>query len=234
MFTSPLPLRRARSYLVVPACVFLAACPRSGPAVIGPVGDPGGAASQLSDQTGLQEPLRIVFDWELNDGGQRVQGRGVARVEPPYRARLDLFLDNGETVVSAALVDGDLRLPPGAPDDILPPPDLMWGALGIFRPLGDARLLGADRLEGEGVRLRYGYTDGKEIHYGVVRGLLSSLEVLDDGHVVQRVDVAPERAERYPLQATYRNLAAFRELRLRRESLSVVASFDPAIWNPAE
>ncbi|MEQ1855950.1 MAG: hypothetical protein ABL963_05725 [Longimicrobiales bacterium] len=202
--------------------------------MIGPVGDPAGAAAELSDRTGLQEPLRILFAWELNDGGQRVEGRGVARVEPPYRARLDLFLDNGETVVSAALVDGELRLPPGSPDDILPPPDLMWGALGIFRPLGPAQLLGADRLEGEGVRLRYAYTEGKEIHYGVEQGLLSTLELLDGGRVVQRVDVAPTRSERYPVEATYRNLAAFRELRLRRESLSVVAPFDPEIWNPAE
>jgi hypothetical protein len=202
--------------------------------VIGPVGDPEGTAVELRDQTGLEDPLRIVFGWELNDGGQRVEGRGVARVEPPYKARLDLFLDNGETVVSAALVDGELRLPPGAPQDILPPPDLMWGALGIFRPRGDTRLLGADRLEGEGVRLRYGYADGKEIHYQVSEGLLSSLELLDDGHVVQRVDVAPERSARYPVEATYRNLEEFRELKLVRESLSVVGAFDPEIWDPAE
>jgi hypothetical protein len=212
----------------------LAACAPSGPAVIGPVGDPAGAAAELSDQTGLEGPLRIVFDWQLNDAGQRVSGRGVARVEPPYRARLDLFLDNGETVVSAALVDGELRLPPGSPDDILPPPDLMWGALGVFRPLGDARLLGADRLEGEGTRLRYGYGDGREIHYLVERGLLSALELRDGGRVVQRVDVGAERDARYPVEATYRNLAAFRELRLTRETLSVVGPFDPEIWNPAE
>jgi hypothetical protein len=198
------------------------------------VGDPAGAAAQLSDQTELQEPLRIVFDWQLNDGGQRVEGKGVARVEPPYRARLDLFLDNGETVISAALVDGELLLPPGSPDDILPPPDLMWGVLGVFRPLGQTRLLGADRVEGEGMRLRYGTEDGKEIHYTVEAGLLSALELLDGGSIVQRVDVTSERVARYPVEATYRNLSAFRELRLQRESLQVVAPFDPEIWDPSE
>lgn len=215
-------------------CALMAGCPRAGPAVIGPVGDPEVEAAQLSERTGLQEPLRIVFGWELNDAGQRVQGRGVARVEPPSRARLDLFLDNGETVISAALVDGELRLPPGAPDDILPPPDLMWGALGVFRPLGDARLLGADRLEGDGVRFRYGTGNETEIRYTVLGGELTALELIDRGRVVQRVDVSPERSAGYPSQATYRNLSAFRELKLERESLTVVAPFDPDIWNPAE
>jgi len=202
--------------------------------VIGPVGDPETEAAQLRDRTGLEEPLRIVFGWELNDAGQRVEGRGVARVEPPFRARLDLFLDNGETVISAALVDGELRLPPGSPDDILPPPDLMWGALGVFRPVGEARLVGADRLEGDGVRFRYGTGDRTEIHYTMQGGQLTALELLDRGRVVQRVDVRPERSARYPSEATYRNLSAFRELKLERESLTVVEPFDPEIWNPAE
>jgi len=203
-------------------------------AVIGPVADPQTTARALSDDTGLADPLRIVFGWELNDAGQRVEGRGVARVEPPYKARLDLFLDNGETVVSAALVDGELRLPAGAPDDILPPPDLMWGALGIFRPVGDAQLIGADRLEGDAVRLRYRHDDGSEVRYQVEQGVLTALELLQGGRVVERVDVAPERVERYPVEATYRHLGEFRELKLVRESLAVVEAFDPEIWDPAE
>jgi hypothetical protein len=227
--------RRAIPLAVTPlvAVTVLGCAPRE-PAVIGPVGDPESAALQLRETTGLEDPLRIVFDWELNDGGQRVDGRGVARVEPPDRARLDLFLDNGETVISAALVDGDLRLPPGSPDDILPPPDLMWGALGIFRPVGDARLVGADHLEGEAVRLRYQHGDGREVHFRVVDGALRALELVQGGRVVQRVDVAPERVQRYPVEATYRNLSAFRELKLVRQSLAVVDAFDPEIWDPAE
>lgn len=220
--------------LLFTTALLSAACAPRGPVVIGPVGDPEGAAADLRSQTGLEEPLRIVFSWRLNDGGQRVEGRGVARVEPPNKARLDLFLDNGETVVSAALVEDELRLPPGSPDDILPPPALMWGALGVFHPLGEARLLGADRLEGESVRLRYAYDERGEVHYNVSRGLLSSLELLDRGRIVERVDVGAERDARYPLEVTYRNMAEFRELRLVRESLDVVAPFDPEIWDPAE
>lgn len=202
-------------------------------AVIAPMTDAEGAALELQERTGLEQPLRIVFDWQLNESGQRVEGRGVARVEPPYKARLDLFLDNGETVVRAALVDGDLRLPVGAREDILPPPDLMWGTLGIFRPRVGASLLGGDRLEGEAMRLRYGYDDGRELHYEVAGGALRSLELLEGGHVVQRVDVAGARGERYPVEATYRNLAEFRELKLVRASLETAGPFDPDIWNPA-
>jgi hypothetical protein len=226
--------RRFRRLALVLAAAAPVACRPRELAVIGPVADPQTTARALGDDTGVEDPLRIVFGWELNDAGQRVEGRGVARIEPPYKARLDLFLDNGETVISAALVDGDLRLPPGSPDDILPPPDLMWGALGIFRPVGDAQLVGADRLEGDAVRLRYRHDDGREVRYQVEEGVLTALELLQGGRVVQRVDVAPERIERYPVEATYRHLGEFRELKLVRESISVVEAFDPEIWDPAE
>lgn len=200
--------------------------------MIAPVPDPQSAATRLEGETSLGEPLRIRFEWQLNEGGQRVRGQGVARVEPPYRARLDLFLDNGETVISAAMVDGELRLPPGSSNDILPPPDLLWGALGVFRPHAGTELLGAERLEGDATRFRYGYADGTELHYEVIAGALRTLEVIERGRVVQRVELAPEEGDRYPVEATYRNLAAFRELRLARESLQVVAPFDEDIWDP--
>lgn len=214
------------------AVALVVACHPPRPAVIAPIPDAEGAARALQDDTDLTEPLQIVFSWQLNDGGQRVRGRGVARVEPPYRARLDLFLDNGETVISAALVDQELRLPPGAPEDILPPPDLMWGALGVFRPQEGTRLVSGDRLEGQGVRLTYAYDGGTRLQYEAVDGVLRSLELLDGSYVVQRVDVSAEREDGYPTEATYRNLADFRELKLERESLQKHDPFEPSIWDP--
>ena len=145
---------------------------------------------------------------------------------------LDLFLDNGETVISAALVEGDLRLPAGSPTEILPPPDLMWGTLGVFRPHQGTRLLGGDRLEGEARRLRYTYDDGTELHYHVTDKLLKSLEIVEGESVVQRVLVDLDGDGGYPVEATYRNLADFRELRLVRESLEIVTPYDPDIWDP--
>jgi len=226
-------LHFGRRAALLAVTALLAACPPAPPAVIAPIPDAAGAAKALQEDTELQEPLRIDFTWQLNDGGQRVHGLGVARVEPPYRARLDLFLDNGETVISAALVDQELRLPPGAPEDILPPPDMMWGALGVFRPHQGTRLVGGDRLEGDGVRLTYAYDDGTRLQYEAVDGALRSLELLDGSYVVQRVDVSPEHKDGYPVAATYRNLADFRELKLERKSLQQQHEpFEPSIWDP--
>jgi hypothetical protein len=72
----------------------------------------------LERETPLKEPLQINFRWRLNEARQRHSGIGVARIEPPYRARLDLFTDDLESVVTAVLVDGSLVLPPGSRDDI--------------------------------------------------------------------------------------------------------------------
>lgn len=217
---------------VLAAAVLSAGCAHS-VHVVGPVPDATGSASSLQRETGLTEPLRIVFGWQLNEAGTRVRGRGVARVEPPYRARLDLFLSNGETAIKAALVDGELRLPPGASDDILPPPDLMWGVLGVFRPEQGTELVGGDRLEDGGVRLRYRYADGTELHYFVDRGRVRTVERVDRGHVVERVQLGDDDVpDRYPTEATYRNMAEYRELKLTRESLEVSEPYPASIWYP--
>ena len=202
--------------------------------VIGPILDAAESARVLQRRTELVEPTRIDFSWQLNESGSRLSGVGVARVEPPYRARLDLFLDNGETVISAALVDGDLRLPYGSRDDILPPADLIWATLGVFRPIGEAQLIGGDRLEGGPERLRYEQTDGTELHYEIAAGTLRGVELLEGDDVVQWVRVTGSVDGRYPQEATYRNLAAFRELKIMRDSLKQVEPFDPRIWDPRE
>lgn len=197
---------------------------------VSPAPDPEQVALALEDRTSLREPVRIVFEWQLNEAGVRVRGRGVARVEPPYKARLDLFLDNGESVVRAALVDGDLRLPPGAPPGILPPADLMWGVLGVFRPLYGVDLLGAERQEGDSLRLRYRYADASELHFHVAAGRVHTLELLQAGRAVERVELELDEANRFPAEATYRNLAAFRELKITRATVERVESYPPDIW----
>lgn len=219
--------------LVVVSATAAACAPRR-PQVVAPMPDAASAARGLERSTVLVEPLQIRFAWHLNESGARMDGVGVARVEPPYRARLDLFLENGETVLSAALVDGELRLPAGARDDILPPVDLMWGALGVFRPAPRAELVGGDRLEGDAQRLRYRRPGGAELLYEVADGTLRAVEVLRGDDVVEwvRVSGAGEGEERYPTEATYRNLADYRELRLTRQELRSVEPFDPAIFDP--
>lgn len=218
--------------LALAGVIAVAACTPPPVVPVAPAPDPEQLALALEDRTSLTEPVRIVFEWQLNEAGVRVRGRGVARIEPPYKARLDLFLGNGETVIRAALVDGELRLPPGAPEGILPPADLMWGVLGVFRPLFGIELLGADRLEAEALQLRYRYADGRELHYRVLDGRVRSLEILQQGRAVERVELGLEDGNRYPAEATYRNLAAFRELKLTRESVERVESYPPDIWDP--
>lgn len=226
--------RRARSVLVVlPWTLVLAGCVHRTPEPVLPRVDGEQLALALEDRSRLREPVRIVFAWNLNEAGMRVRGRGVARIEPPYRARLDLFLGNGETVVRAALVDGELRLPPGAPRDILPPADLMWGVLGVFRPEFGMENLGAQLLPDGGRRLRYRYPDGSQLRFTVTDGRVSRVERVHDGHVTERVELTVKRDDPYPVEARYRNLSAFRELRLSRESVERVESFPPDIWEPS-
>jgi hypothetical protein len=222
----------ARLLLVMTASALAASCGPRRAAVIGPVPDAASVARGLESATRLEEPIRIDFEWELNEAGSRLHGTGVARAEPPYRARLDLFLANGETVVSAALVDGDLRLPYGSRDDILPPADLMWGTLGVFHPLPGTELEAGERLESGAQRLRYRQGNGNEIHYETTDGALRAVELLDGSRVVQWVRVSAADDSRYPHEATYRNLEAFRELKIRRTALSAAHVFDPVIWNP--
>jgi hypothetical protein len=180
----------------------------------------------------LSGPARIDFTWRLNEGGARVSGVGVARVEPPYRARLDLFLDNGETVIAAALIDDDLRLPPGAPDDVLPPVDLMWATLGVFRPVAGTRLVAGEHLEDGARRLRYRYDDGGELHFEIAGEELRALEVVKGTSTLQWVRLGPSNGERYPESATYRNLVDYRELEIRRTAARAVEPFDSSIWDP--
>ena len=189
-------------------------------------------ALRLEDHTRLSDPVRIVFDWELNEAGVRVKGRGVARIEPPYRARVDLFLGNSEPVLKAVLLGGTLIMPPGTPRQILPPPDLFWGTLGVFRPDYGAVLLGGDELEEDALRLRYAYEDGMELHYRIEAGVIRTVELLKSGSVVQRVKIDLNADSRYPVQATYRNLAAFRELKITRDRLERVESYPVDIWDP--
>ena len=225
--------RTLRVFLTVTLVPLAAAsCAVRQVVIVAPAVDPEQAALRLEDHTRVDRPIRVVFDWELNEAGIRVKGRGVARIEPPYKARVDLFLANGELVLKAALLGGELIMPPGSPRQILPPADLFWATLGVFRPDYGAEFLGGDELEEDALRLRYRYEDGKELHYRIEDGVLKRLELLERDHVVQWVEVELNGESRYPVLATYRNLAAFRELKIIRDRLDIVESYPPDIWNP--
>jgi hypothetical protein len=188
-------------------------------------------ALRLEAAERVDAPTRVVFEWAMAEQGVRVSGRGVTRMEPPYRARLDLFLGNGEAAGRAALVDDALRLPARLPPSVLPPPHLLWATVGVFRPGVGTTLLGAER-EGEGrIRMRYRLPGGREAHYLIVDGRLHDVEVLRDGTVVQRVELERDGLG-VPAEAVFRDLVEVRELRLSRESVQQTEPFPADIWYP--
>lgn len=220
---------------VVPAGMAVlttAGCAGTGtPGVVAPVQDVGAWTVGLAEATEVERPTLILFEWTLTEEGIRVGGRGVARVAPPYRARLDLFLKNGEAVAKAVMIEDDLRLPMTLPGGILPPAHLLWGTLGVFRSWPGTDILGAEDLMDGSRLLRTRLASGDQVHYSFVDGLMRSAALLDDGTEVKRVFLEHD-GERVPSRAVYRDMAAFRELIITRESVEYVASFPPEIWNP--
>ncbi len=180
-------------------------------------------------------PGRVVFSWRAREPDFRGSGSGVARVEPPDKARLDLFLDNGETAFAAALVGDDLRVPARAlPASLVPPPALLWAALGIFRPGRRARLVEGRVAGGTGTLL---YDDpespGARTLFRLRDHSIVEAAVLEGAAAVERVVVeARSDGEPYPARAAYRSLRDFRELILELRSHDDADAFPPEIWRP--
>ena len=203
---------------------------RSAPAL--PRSDLAAQVRVASEASRIEQPVQLTFAWRAREPGFRDDGIGVARVEPPDRARLDLFLDNGESAAIAALVGDDLRVPAALPLELVPPPALLWAVLGIFRP-GD----GVETLEGRradtAMELRFGLPGGNLLRFRMHDRRVVEASVLEEGAEVERVVIAWSGDESaYPAEATYRNLRDYRELELRLESFEHVDPFPPHIWNP--
>lgn len=209
-----------------------------GPPEAAPSPDPRRHVLVAEHATRLRQPGKLVFRWTAREPDFRGSGVGVARVEPPYKARLDLFLDNGETAGVAALVDDELRIPGDVSRTLVPPPALLWAALGVFRP-GAGAEFARGRVEGGRIEVEYELPAGDRVRFHLRNGVVHQAARLEGGSVVERVTVpdgvsAQERAEGlYPTDATYRNLLEFRELNLELESVEHVDPFPPDIWDPA-
>jgi hypothetical protein len=218
------------SWFALAALVALSGCQAAQPAVIAPVADAGRVASQIESATRIPHPQRLVFRWRLAEAGIRFRGRGVARMEPPYRVRLDLFTTGGETLFQAAMVGQDLRIPPWAPRELAPPPALMWASMGVFRPDSELELVDGLQLEEGGVLLKYGAAEGRELWFRVVDGRLTGVEIRRSGHVTKEVELAFGDSADVVQATTYRDREAFRELEFELESIEQVESFPPDIW----
>jgi hypothetical protein len=176
------------------------------------------------------QPLWIVFDWEAREREARFTGQGAARVQAPDLARLDLFGPRGESYLSAAVVDGEVRLPPSTETTLIPPPALLWSALGIFQPPAGAELTATVR-EGDRLRLEYrGESDRWKFEFAAER--LRRVEWNGPSGARKTVELKGEGAFNLPREAVYRDWNAFTELKMKLGQVEEVDSFPPDIWLP--
>ena len=226
----PRKVGRALPVALMLAAAGCASTPPAGPPL--PPSEGESIAAALAEATRIPGPSRIRFEWVIGEQGRRASGEGLARVEPPYRARLDLFLGDGTTVGRATLLDAQLQDPVGLPQAVVPPPDLLWAALGVFRP-GPGSALTAARRRADGVvELRYSVANGQELRYVVDGQRILEAEILQDGDAVHEVTLAPGESAPFPREATYKNLAEYRELKLTTRSIENVERFPTDIWSP--
>ena len=192
-------------------------------------------ARQLMESSALDRPLRLVFSWNYTEENARFSGRGATRVEPPYKARLDLFGPRGETYLAAAAVGDSLRLPPnmaGGLRNVVPPVALLWSALGVLRAPEGANLTGTTQ---RGDTLILGYTRNDERwSFRAVRGRLQYAEWNGPNSGRRTVELRGTGALDLPAVAVYRDWAAFRELTLTLEQANEAASFPADIWYPGQ
>ncbi len=227
-----LPLRGAAWVLVASAPFHLGGCASAAPLPPLALLDAGQLARAAEGVSALDAAYRLVFEWSLDEPSARLRGRGVARIEPPYRARLDLFLTNGERAAAAALVEDELRTAEGGRAD-LPPPPFLWGAFGVFRPGESSVLEGGTGTRTGASELRYLPAGGGELRFQLENGRLQGMEVVSADRAVEQLQLVLPEGERFPRQAMYRNLEQVRELRITLEAVESVETFPSEIWDPA-
>ncbi|MEO8945157.1 MAG: hypothetical protein ABI338_01570 [Gemmatimonadaceae bacterium] len=166
-------------------------------------------------------PQKLTFRWELNDNSIVARGDGVARMEAPDHARVDLFLGGGFGAAAAAVLVGDsLIVPPNSNgSDLVPPAPLLWAALGrLALPAVPDTII---RVVGDTLRASLG--DPVQWRITAVGGELTRVERVSGNRIVEWVERNPGKQTRYELSGS-------RSLVLDIETQQPVAPFDPSIW----
>ena len=198
-----------------------------------PVSDPNGAVQEVRESNPGPATSQVIFEWDVREPGLQLDGRGVTRLQSPDRARLDLYMDNNESVLAASLVGDRLMAREGTRLEVVPSPSMLWASLGVFRPGAGATLLGGETFEGDVLRLRYRVVDGDELRYEFRSGLMTRVELRHNGDAIHRVSLSWDGGVELPTEAIYRNLASFSELRVTVETVERVDSHPSDIWYPA-
>lgn len=166
-------------------------------------------------------PQKLTFRWELNDNSIVARGDGVARLQAPDHARVDLFLGGGFGAAAAAILVGDsLIVPPGASGrDMVPPAPLLWAALGrLALPAVPDTII---RVAGDTLRASL----GSPVKWRItsVAGALTRVERISGNRIVEWVDRGNGRRIHYELSGR-------RSLVLDIENQQPAAPFDASIW----
>lgn len=178
-------------------------------------------------------PHRLRVRWHYRDDTFAARGEGVVRLLPPDRARLDLFMANGYGS-GMALLDGDSLFVPGidAIGRFLPPPPLLWGALGrlalpatmdtVVRFDGDTVRADLSEFAAAGARARVwrAHFAGRDV---------ARLERIERRRVVEWMTRSRDTAG--AVQVEYVHATGRRRLSLTvDEILTIPDGFDAAIW----
>ena len=221
------------SATIISVVLATATCGGRPPESPSPILNADQVVSRAESSNPFLSPTQVVFEWTIREPNLRLNGMGVARLEPPARARLDLFLKNGQSVLAAVLVDDELRVPKGTPLQVVPSPPLLWASLGMFRPDPGAVLLRAEELGDNRIRLQYRLPSGDELRYEMEDSRLTGAELRDGRSAVHRVILEREEQTRLPHEVIYRNLASFRELKIIVETVEKVDFYPSDIWHPS-
>ncbi len=208
--------RAVRRSLATASVALAVACAQR----IAPLTGVAPAVQRLPDVALPASPQRITFHWELNDNSMVARGDGVARLEPPDSARVDLFLGGGFGGASAILVGDSLRTPPGASGvSLVPPAPLLWAALGrlALPPVPDTIV----RVSGDTLRASLG--SPVRWRMTAVGGQLTRVERVEGDRIVEWV-------ERDPGRRVYYQLSGGRSLVLTIEGQQPAPPFDASIW----
>ena len=118
----------------------------------------------------------------------------------------------------------------GQTASVIPPPALLWTALGVLNPPPRARLTVA-RREGDQTQLEYA-RGAERWRFTLVGGALSRAELDGAGSGRLTVELKGTGPLGLPKQAVYRDYAAFRELTLTLDRADEAEPFPPATWSP--
>jgi hypothetical protein len=201
----------------VMAAAVLLGCPPKAPPLTGVETRP--ALPSLEVPPGH---TRFVFDWRYEDPDMRASGEGAARSAYPDSARVDFFLQGGLGSGAAVLVGQELRAPgPAALRRLVPPPPLLWAALGRLAvpPAADT----SARLDGDTLRVDIGRGDVWRVT--IAGAVLARLERIESGRITQSLHRVDDRRVRYYEAGARRSL----ELTVTRVDRNV--EHDPSIWS---